>query len=67
MSGPVERRRAWRVVRKMEAELRHQLETGLLTDCGTVDETGHVRLSGTLDLAALAYIVEQALISEFRT
>jgi len=51
----------------MEAELRHQLETGLLTDCGTVDETGHVRLSGTLDLAALAYIVEQALISEFRT
>lgn len=56
-----ERRPAWRVVRAMAAELQMQGVVGSM-----LNEHGQIEVSGKVDLAHLANIVEVALEREFR-
>lgn len=60
-----ERRPAWRVVRAMERELVHQSERYGMDDVSPLDSMGRIKLTGTLDLAALASATEHALRKEF--
>lgn len=56
-----ERRPSWRVIRAMAAELQRQRRT-----LSTVNEDGHIEVTGPIDLAHLAHITEQAITREFR-
>ena len=60
-----ERRRAWRVLRAMERELRRQNGDGLVGSLSPLDENGRLDVSGRVDLAAMAEVAAFALKQEF--
>ena len=52
------------VVRAMAAEIKRQETEGVLTHAGKLDETGHIYVSGVIDLARLALVTEAAMTRE---
>lgn len=66
--APVETRartlRARAVVRAMQRELVRQVREGTLISATMVDHDGRLVVEGQIDLAMLALVTEQVLISE---
>ena len=53
--------RAFAVVRRAATELQRQARDGMLQHAGQMDETGHIHIVGTLDLAWLANVISEEL------
>lgn len=63
MTAP--RRSSWLIVRAAALELQRQASEGTLTHCGHLDDSGHINLAGTIDLALLARALEEGFRQEF--
>ena len=59
------RRSAWLVVKAMAAEIARQHGEGTIAHAAPMDESAHINLAGSLDLARLADVTERALRGAF--
>jgi len=59
------RRSSWLILRAAAAELDRQAREGLLASCSTLDDSGHIHVAGTIDLARLACALEGGFRREF--
>lgn len=57
--------RARNVVRALQRALQRQVSCGTLISAAQVDEYGGIVVEGRIDLAMLALVTEQTLLTEF--